>query len=264
MIWLFLEAIILFIVELFFLWVILFFVEKKKPFINTKNVLRYNPYTFVRSVLLQSVYDKAHYDPDFFRPTGIIIYEGSQGAGKTISLVHDVLVILNEYPKSFLVDNLGITAEGVTNKIFDLTHWKQLLDITNGIYGIVTVIDETALWFSNKDSKNFDPLCLQLICQNRKNRRVLFGTCQRFYLMAKDIRMQTDEVRSCFTLGGVISGYIRKKPILDQSGEVKSVKFRGIKIFVQSNELRSTYDTYKMIKRVSSSGFNSRDDIKLN
>lgn len=248
------EAIFVFLVEIFVLCFVFVLVEKKRPFIKTRNIYKYNPYTFIRSVLLQTCYDIVNYDPEAFPYTGIIIYEGTQGKGKTISMVYDTLKMLKEYPRCWLVDNLGIAAEGVTNQQYSLSHWKDLIDIKNGKYGIVTVIDETQLWFSNKDSKNFDPSALQIICQNRKNRRIILGSCQRFYLMAKDLRMQCSEVRSCFHIGP-ITGYIRKIPILDTSGELKQVRFKGIRLFVQSLELREAYDTYKILTRISSSGF---------
>lgn len=248
-----------FVIWYFLIWLGCFIAEKKKPFIETYIIYKYNPYTFIRSILLQSVFDRVYYDPDTFSVTGIIIYEGLQGSGKTMSLVYDVKKLARLYPKVFLVDNLGICDAGCHQ--IPLEHWKQLLDINNGAKGVITVIDETQLWFSNKDSKNFDPSALGVICQNRKNRRVIFGTCQRFYLLAKDLRMQCTEVRSSFTIGNVITGYIRKQPILDQSGELKKVKFKGIRLFVQSNELRNSYDTLKVIRRLSSSGFN---DIEKN
>lgn len=235
------------------LFFIFYFAEKKKPFINTKIIYKYNFYSFIKAFLLQSVYDRVYYDPSAFKYKGIVIYEGNQGNGKTISLVYDCLKMLHEYPDALLVDNLGIVAEGIHQT--QLTHWKQLLDIKNGSKGVISVIDETQLWFSNKDSKNFDPAALGIICQNRKNRRIVLGTTQKFYLLAKDIRCQTTLVKSCFTLFGFLSGYIIKEPFLDTSGEIKKVRFRGIKLFIQSNQLRNAYDTYKVIERVSSSGF---------
>lgn len=251
------EIFLYFFIVYWFLFFVLSFIERKKSFISTRYVYKYNLYSFFRNMLLQAVWDNVHINKKAFKYKGIVIYEGNQGNGKTISLVHDVLSILHEYPNALLVDNLGINAEGIHQ--IPLEHWKQLLDIKNGEDGVISVIDETQLWFSNKDSKNFDPAALGIICQNRKNRRVILGTTQKFYLLAKDIRCQTTLVKSCFTIGGLISGYIIKEPFLDTSGEIKRVKFRGIKIFIQSNELREAYDTYKVIERISSSGFVSPD-----
>lgn len=261
MIWFFINItclILYFVIWFIVIFFGLVFFEKKKHFINTKFVYKYNPYTFIRNLLLQLAFDFVYYDPNAFKYKGIVIYEGEQGNGKTISLVHDVFSMLKEYPSAILVDNLAIHGEEST-KQKELLHWKQLLTINNGSGGVICVIDETQNWFSSKDSKNFPPEMLSVVTQNRKNRRIILGTAQQFYMLSKDIRTQTTELRSCFTLFGCVSGYIRKKPYFDSEGNVLKYKFLGINLFVHSNQLRRSYDTYKVIKRFSDVGFNDKD-----
>lgn len=261
MIWLILEGFLILFIELVVLLFVLVFVEKKKPFIYTKNLYKYNLYTFIRNYILQCAFDIAHRDPDTFPYTGIYIYEGTQGRGKTMCMVYDTLKMLHDYPKCILLDNLGISAEGINNTHYNLEHWKQILDINNGKYGNITIIDETQLWWSSKESSKLDPNVLTILCQNRKNRRIILGSCQKFYLMAKDLRMQCTELRSAFHIGPIM-GYIRKEPLLDTSGELSRVRFKGIKIFLQSQELRDSYDTFKILQRLSATGFaDPKDNI---
>ena len=134
----------------------------------------------------------------------------------------------------------------------------MLLDYKNDIFGVIVVIDELQNWFSSMDSKNFPPDMLEIITQNRKNRRIILGTAQNFYLLAKAIRSQATEVRRCTTLLGACTIVRRFEPILDSEGNVKEFKKRGMYFFVHDKELRESYDTYKVIKRLSKVGFQDK------
>ena len=96
---------------------------------------------------------------------------------------------------------------------------------------------------------------LQVIFENRKVRRYLVGTSQKFMLIDKNLRIQTSFVNSCFTVGGFLTGYVRKRPVCDSEGNVIRYQFKGIKLFVQSHELRNSYDTFLVIKKFNDSGY---------
>lgn len=181
---------------------------------------------------------------------GLIVYTGRQGSGKTSTLVRDMMLIQKEYPLCKVLTNLAYTKQDVA-----LNHWKQLVDYKNGHLGVIVAIDELQNWFSCNQSKNFPPEMLQVITQNRKNRRVIFGTAQNFYLLAKAIRSQCTEVRECFTIFGCLTIVRRREPILDGEGNVSEWKNRGIYFYVHDDELRASYDTYKVIESLAKSGF---------
>ena len=96
---------------------------------------------------------------------------------------------------------------------------------------------------------------LGVITQNRKNRRIILGTSQNFYLLAKAIRSQCTEIRECTTLAGVMTIVIKREPILKEDGDVKELKFRGMYFFVHSPRLRNSYDTYAVVDALGKSGF---------
>lgn len=199
-------------------------------------------------------------DPDFFPYQGCVIFEGRQGAGKTIGMVEFIMRMQNEYPRSLCTTNLGYTEENV-----ELGDWRMLLNYKNGIYGVIVGIDELQNWFSSMDSKNFPPDMLEIITQNRKNRRIILGTAQNFYLLAKAIRSQATEVRRCTTILGACTLVRRFEPILDSEGNVKEFKKRGWYFFVHDKKLRESYDTYKVIKRLSKVGFQDKpSDVVTN
>ena len=66
-------------------------------------------------------------------------------------------------------------------------------------FGVICCLDEMQNWFSSNQSRDFPPEMLQVITQNRKNRRVIFGTAQTFNRLSKPIREQATEVRECHT-----------------------------------------------------------------
>ena len=198
----------------------------------------------------QIVEDKFNQDPDFFTHQGLIIFEGRQGNGKTVSMVYEAMQLQQEFPLAKCTSNLAYTHQDIA-----LNDWRMLINYKNGIKGVIVMMDELQNWFSSNDSKNFPPEMLQVITQNRKNRRVILGTAQNFYLLSKAIRTQTTEVRRCITLLGCITIVKRVEPILDAQGDVLEWKNKGMYFFVHDKKLRESYDTYKVIERLQKVGF---------
>ena len=192
--------------------------------------------------------------PDFFQPQGLIIFTGRQGNGKTTALMQYAIDILDTYPKAKCLSNTKFAYQDE-----ELKHWKQLVDYKNEHKGIVVIMDELQNWFGSNQSRNFPPEMLGVITQNRKNRRVILGTAQNFYLLAKAIRSQCTEIRQCTTLAGVLTIVVRREPIIDNDGEVKDLKYRGMYCFVHSPRLRNSYDTWSVVDALSNSGFKEAD-----
>lgn len=192
-------------------------------------------------------------DPEAFRHSGLIIFEGRQGRGKTIAMVQCAREMQEEYPKSICLSNLDYKGQDE-----ELDNWTKLLEVSNDKYGVIALLDETQNWFSSNQSKDFPPEMLSVITQNRKNRRVILGTAQNFYLLAKAIRSQATEVRRCATILGALTIVRRVEPILNSEGNVVKWKHRGIYFFVHDKELRNSYDTYHVIESLSKSGFQPR------
>lgn len=196
---------------------------------------------------VDDLFDK---DPEFFKYQGLIIFEGRQGAGKSIAMIEYASRMLEEYPLAICTSNMAYA-----NEDRPLGNWRMLMDYKNGIRGVVVIMDELQNWFSSNDSKNFPAEMLQVITQNRKNRRIILGTSQNFYLLAKAIRSQATEVRRCTTLLGCLTIVRRLEPILDSEGNVAEWKKRGMYFFVHDKKLRESYDTWKVIESLRKSGF---------
>lgn len=204
------------------------------------------------------VLDAFDRDPDFFRHQGLIIFEGIQGTGKSIGMIEFASRMQQEYPKAVCTSNYGYVNEDTI-----LEDWRMLMSYTNGIFGVIVLMDELQNWFSSNDSRNFPPEMLSVITQNRKNRRIILGTAQNFYLLAKAIRSQTTEVRRCTTLFGALTLVRRFRPVLDSDGNVKEFKRLGFYFFVHDEKLRNSYDTYRVIQRLVNVGFQDAANVKI-
>lgn len=211
-----------------------------------------------RSALMKILYDAPrqyvedlyNMKPDFFRPQGLVVFTGRQGSGKTSAAMQYAIELLDTYPKAKCLSNTKFKYQNE-----QLNHWKQLINYKNAHKGVVVIMDELQNWFGSNQSRNFPPEMLGVITQNRKNRRIILGTSQNFYLLAKAIRSQCTEIRECTTLAGVMTIVIKREPILKEDGDVKELKFRGMYFFVHSPRLRNSYDTYAVVDALGKSGF---------
>ena len=198
----------------------------------------------------QYIDDLFNKKPDFFQPQGLIVFTGRQGYGKTSSMIQYAMELHDQYPLAKCLSNTRyIHQDG------DLVHWRQLTNYKNGHKGVIIIMDELQNWFSSNMSRNFPPEMLSVITQNRKNRRVILGTAQNFYLLAKPLRSQCTEIRQCMTFAGVLTVVVRREPIVDNDGEVKEMKYRGMYFFVHSKRLREAYDTWAVVDNYAKAGF---------
>lgn len=247
-------VLILYVIFMFMCTIFIFIGLKQGKRFKKGSRQKVKNHSFLRKIFIdapkQIVEDKFNQDPDFFTHQGLIIFEGRQGSGKTTSMVYEAMQLQKEFPLAKCTSNLAYTHQDIA-----LNDWRMLINYKNGIKGVIVMMDELQNWFSSNDSKNFPPEMLQVITQNRKNRRVILGTAQNFYLLSKAIRTQTTEVRRCVTLLGCITIVRRFEPILDAQGDVLEWKNKGMYFFVHDKKLRESYDTYKVIERLQKVGF---------
>ena len=122
---------------------------------------------------------------DGFPYHGIWCFTGGQGTGKTLTLVNVLLRLQELYPNVLIVSNIHFNEIGYI--------WYMGIEdfdfYNNGTDGIIFVLDEIQVLYSSLKSKNMDESELFIWCQNRKNRRVILGSSQRFTRVAKPIRL---------------------------------------------------------------------------
>lgn len=188
-----------------------------------------------------------------FTEHGIIMFTGKQGQGKTLAETKYLMDMQYKYPAVKVCTNYGYNYE---NECID--NWKKLVDYNNGEHGVICAIDECQNWFSSNQSRNFPPRMLATVTQNRKNRRVIIMSSHFFTNVAKPIRLHCTEVRCCRTFLKCFTVVKRKEPIMNGDGDVIKYRTLGYYSFVHSEKLYNAYDTYKVIKNLSESGF--KDD----
>lgn len=188
-------------------------------------------------------------EPGFFQPKGIHMFCGEQGSGKTIAAVELMTRLQKMYPAAKTITNFGLTSEDD-----ELTDWHQLLDYTNGHKGVIVGIDEIQNWFMSGLNKLPEGM-LEVATQNRKNNRILCCTAQVFTRVNKGLREQVSMVYNPHTLLGCFTIVIKRKPVFDSEGNVLEMKYRGMYFFTHTDELRNSYDTYKVIHTLSKEGF---------
>ena len=201
---------------------------------------------------LQVGKDQARADPSDFAYKGIVIFTGEQGQGKSISMIQFARSMKEEFPESMVLSNTQVDFQDLL-----ITDYRPICDVDNGKKGVILILDELQNWFNSKQSKDFPPEMLSVVTQQRKARRILLGTAQQFYMLAKDVRSQCScgEIRSCHTFLGAYTLVIRKKPYFDAEGNLIKTRFLGLYGFVHDDELRNCYDTYATVKNLSASGF---------
>ncbi len=193
--------------------------------------------------------DKYQREPDYFHPRGIHMFCGEQGCGKTIACVEMIQRLQRTYPKSKSITNFGLTTE-----TDELERWQQLLDYTNGHKGVIVGIDEIQNWFMSGTNKLPEQM-LEVATQNRKNNRIICCTAQVFTRVNKGLREQVTLVYNPHTFLGCFTIVIKRKPEFDDEGNVTKMKYQGLYAFTHTDEIRESYDTYKVIHTLAKEGF---------
>lgn len=186
-----------------------------------------------------------------FDEYGLILFCGSQGEGKTYSMIHQATLVNAIYPDSKVYGNLW----SIIND-YQIEKWQQLIFAKNGKRGLIFMFDEISLWWNSR-FRDLNPLVLQELVQNRKNKRVIYGTCQNISMVDKQIRLQATEYRNCHCIFGAFIVCTRWRPVFDMSsGELIDKKFLGLKFYVQDDAIRYSYDTFQTIETLAEKGFN--------
>ena len=195
-----------------------------------------------------------------FNRSGLILYCGKQGEGKTYAMVHQATLDLCEFPDMKIFSNLWtIFADG------RLDTWYPLIYEKNGENGIAFLFDEISLWWNSR-FRDLPPDVLQELVQNRKNHRVIYGTCQNISMCDRQIRLQASTFINCHCLFGFFIFCTCWEPIFDFEGNLSDKKFQGFKIYIQDDVIRESYDTFETISRLANSkeGFNYEKPVDIN
>jgi len=123
------------------------------------------------------------------------------------------------------------------------------VEINNGHFGVVYIIDEIHTYFNSLESSNIPMFVFTEISQQRKQRKLIIGTSQLFMRMAKPLREQCDNIIVCNTRLGVFTSQVAYDGMSlqqDYDGNlIGQIKKRGF--FFQNRKIRSNFDTYQKV-----------------
>lgn len=185
-------------------------------------------------------------EEDFF-PFGIRLYDGVQGSGKSLSMVFDTLELLKLYPDTKVISNMGILG------LDDIVYYTTVDELINAINTnvakhTIVLIDEGLTYFA--ENSGIDPSLMSQITQNRKNRRLIMISTQKFKRLNNRIRDFSIETVKCRSFFNFQINTVRDDQTVHWDKE--EMDFIGQKkyiyIFKRNNDLFNRYDTYENIK----------------
>lgn len=184
-------------------------------------------------------------NPDELDVTGINIFTGSQGSGKSLSMIHVFKKLIYDFPKAIVVTNLDFNFK-IPNKIKKYEGFQDF-QIENGIYGVIYLLDEIHLILNSLESKGVPLSIIVELSQQRKQRKLILGTSQVYSRMAKPLREQIRNIIICknyfslFQINYLVDAFESQE---DNNGKLKFKKMK-VSFFFHRKEDYLAYDTYK-------------------
>lgn len=194
--------------------------------------------------------DHIRQNPTEFRCTGIRIFCGSQGSGKTLSAVQYIRRVCQAYPRCVLVTNTSIQGLPETTQVIEYDGIDCLKNVNNGIEGVLYFIDEIHLELNSLESKNIDIDTMVELSQQRKQRKHIVGTSQVYMRMAKPLREQVKDIILCKNFFGLVqmNTHINGFESREENGKLLADVVAKY-FWFHKPELYECYDTYAKMKR---------------
>lgn len=184
-------------------------------------------------------------NPEELDCTGINIFSGPQGSGKTLSMIRVFKKIVKNFPKAIVVTNIDFNFK-IPNKIKKYSGFEDF-KIENEIYGVIYILDEIHLILNSLESKGVPLSVIVELSQQRKQRKLILGTSQVYSRMAKPLREQIKGVIICKNYFNIFQFNYLINAFETEEGSDGKLKFKKLKVsfFFHSKEDYKSYDTYK-------------------
>lgn len=185
---------------------------------------------------------------------GLWLFTGCQGSGKTLLMMHLVAQMHEEYPDALIVSNISIFGL----PCIPYTGIQDFDKYNNGEKGIIFIIDEIHTLFSSLQSAKMPESTLTVWSQNRKNRRVILGTSQRFTRVAKGIREQTLYNYECSRPILCLYRYrVLEADLYDDQGKYIGEKPPSWSWYVPKVNVMRMYNTLEVVRRTEDADSNN-------
>ena len=212
---------------------------------------------------------KGWYDFNYW---GLHLFLGRFGGGKTISAVRRCYNICKAHKGVTVLTNLTLFDFPEDTKIIKLVNSEQIRELPDKS---IVLIDEIGSIFNSRDfvsSKRSVPKPVyQLILQCRHRRIMLLGTVQRWNLLDKQLRDIADTVSECHSyFSDPFARYTTCTEFDAQeydkwfNNPLLPLRRLGYYGYVQTDELRSKYDTIEMVDNMLDKEYISDEEILAN
>lgn len=207
-----------------------------------------------------------------FSGFGIHIFTGSFGSAKTSSMVVRAYKLSCKYPDLYIVTNIQLKNFPHPDKILPL---KSPQDILNAPRPALILIDEIGTIFNSRDfakSKESVPKPVyQHLCQCRHRDLMIYGTCQNWGQLDKQIRDISASVRVCSIKSGHPFSRLATVKIFDRfdydmwySDRRTPIKMISGYCYIQTDDYRELYDTNELVTTMLSAEYLSDQEILEN
>lgn len=194
---------------------------------------------------------------------GIYGYFGLAGMGKTMAMSKYLMDLREKHGDDiYIMTNYCFEGED-----FPFTSWKDLLKPYDK--PLIVAWDEIVNEFNSRDFKNFPMSLIVLLTQLRKGHGVqILYTAQRWHMVDKNFRSLSFGCYECKTFLGRYTVARMYDPIdydnlcansdYDKRRRIKPIKTVD---FVQTDELRNCYDSFKMLETAKTKEYMDREEV---
>lgn len=178
----------------------------------------------------------------------------------------------NKYEGLTIITNLKLQNFPKHTKILPL---RSARDILNAPDNTLVLIDEIGTIFNSRDfakSKESVPkLLFQHICQCRHRHLMIFGTVQRWGFLDKQLRDISADVTVCSAwfphpFSRMVTNVKYDAYEFEQfnSNPLRPILALGADVFIQTDKVRSLYDTKEMVNTLLTMEYVSDDEVMRN
>lgn len=194
---------------------------------------------------------------------GIYGFFGLPGRGKTMSMCKYLDNMRKKYGDKILI----MTNFNYRDQDIEFKTWKQLL--LKYDKPLIVAWDEIQNEFNSRDFKSFPIQLLTQLTQVRKGNGIqILYTAQRWHFVDKNFRSLSFGCYECQTWLGRYSFARMYDPIdyddlcskTDENLR-RRIKDKSKMIFIQTDKLRDSYDSYKMLETAKSKKYMTREEI---
>lgn len=193
---------------------------------------------------------------------GIYGYFGLPGKGKTMAMCNELKKLRKQYgDQIYIMTNFCYDDEDIV-----FSSWKDLL--VEYDKPLIVAWDEVQNEFNSRDFKSFPISLLTLLTQVRKKNGIqILYTSQRWHFVDKNFRSlsfgcyECNTVMGCFTITRLYDP-VDYDNLCSNSDYDRRRRIRPIRTdsFIQSDELRNCYDSYRMLESAKSKEYMDREE----